>query len=205
MTVMVLAEAMLSLQLRGAENINFVTPSHVVPQLLAAIQLASEKGLNLPLVYNSNGYEGPEALALLEDVIDIFLPDFKYADPEVALEYSDAPDYPAIAERSIAEMYRQVGPLKVDERGIAQRGLIVRHLILPEGKAGSGQVMARLAARIGTDIDISLMTQYFPAHKAYQYVTLSRKINSKETKEALIGFDENRIQRSFFQGDAEDT
>ena len=199
-----LAQAMLDLQRRGAENINFVTPSHVVPQMVEGIASAARQGLRVPIVFNSNGYEKVETLRLLEGSVDVYLPDFKYAEEGPAVELSQASGYPAIAEEAIAEMFRQVGPLVTDDRGIAVRGLIVRHLILPEGKAGTPRVLARLARRIGADIDVSLMTQYFPAHRAHGCATMARRINREEIEEALRGFDESEIERCFFQDDGND-
>ena len=174
---------------RGADNINFVTPSHVVPQLIEAIAAAAGKGLTIPICFNSNGYELVETLRLLEGIVDIYLPDFKYADEEPAVELSDAPGYPAIAEDAIGEMFRQVGPLDTDEHGIATRGVIVRHLILPGGKAGTAEVMRRLAARLGTDLDVSVMTQYFPAHRAGQCATMTRRITENEAEDGLKGYE----------------
>jgi putative pyruvate formate lyase activating enzyme len=199
-----LADAMLGLQRRGAENINFVTPSHVVPQMVQGIALAARRGLRVPICFNSNGYEKVETIRLLDGIVDVYLPDFKYADEAPAVELSEAPDYARIAEDAIAEMYRQVGPLVTDERGIARRGLIVRHLILPDGKAATGQVLRRLARRIGTDFDLSLMTQYFPAHRAHACVTMARRVSREEIDEALRGFDDSGIERCFFQGDRDD-
>jgi putative pyruvate formate lyase activating enzyme len=204
MTADRIAEKMVGLQRRGAVNINFVTPTHVVPQMLAAVFRAAEMGLSVPIAYNCNGYERLETVRLLEGVVDIFMPDFKYADEGPARELSDAPGYPRIAEDAIAEMFRQVGPLTVDERGVAVRGVVVRHLVLPDGLAGTWEVMRRLAARIGTDLDISLMTQYFPAHRASMCARIARKITDDEIDEALSGFESSGIERCFFQGYGQD-
>jgi putative pyruvate formate lyase activating enzyme len=141
-----------------------------------------------------------ETVRLLEGLVDIFMPDFKYAEEGPARELSDAPGYPQIAEDAIAEMYRQVGPLTVDERGVAVRGVVVRHLVLPDGLAGTPEVMRRLAARVGTDLDVSLMTQYFPAHRAPKCARIARKITDDEIDDALSGFESSGIERCFFQG-----
>ena len=130
-----LAGMMMALQSAGCHNINFVTPSHVVPQILAAVEIAAKEGLRVPLVYNSGGYDRVQTLRLLEGIVDIYMPDFKFWDPAVAAAACDAEDYPEIARRALVEMHRQVGDLKLDDRGVAVRGLLVRHLVLPEGLA----------------------------------------------------------------------
>jgi putative pyruvate formate lyase activating enzyme len=163
-----LSEMMLDLQRRGAHNINFVTPSHWGAAILAALPLAVERGLRLPLLYNASGYERVETLRWLEDVIDIWLPDCKYADDDVAVRLSGLPDYVRYNRAALLEMFRQVGPeLVLDDQGIAVRGLIVRHLVLPGGLAGTAQVMAWLADNLSPQIYVSLMHQYFPAHLAH--------------------------------------
>lgn len=180
-----LARIMLSLQDRGCHNINLVTPSHYVPQIIAALAIAAEKGLRLPLVYNCGGYEEKATLEEIAGLIDIYMPDFKYADPEVGRRLSHVPDYPRVAKIAIKEMQRQVGDLQVDDEGIARRGLIIRHLVLPEGLAGTGEVMEFIAREISPHAYINVMNQYYPACEAYRYGPLSRRITREEFKEAL--------------------
>jgi putative pyruvate formate lyase activating enzyme len=179
-----LAESMLGLQRRGCHNINLVTPSHVVPQILAATQIAAERGLRIPLLYNTGGYDSLDTLALLDGVIDIYMPDMKYADPAIAERYSRVPGYPAINQAAVREMYRQVGDLVLDERGIARRGLLVRHLVLPEGLAGTAQVVAFLAG-LSRDTYLNVMAQYRPCYQAYDLPPLDRPIAAAEYREAV--------------------
>jgi putative pyruvate formate lyase activating enzyme len=179
-----LASYMMSLMARGAENINLVTPSHIIPDVLAALVLAMEAGLRLPIVYNSSGYDLPEALKLLEGVVDIYMPDFKFSDPQVAAECTSAPDYPEVVKAAIREMHRQVGDLVLDDRGMAVRGLLVRHLVLPGGLAGTAEVIRFLAEEISPDTCINVMDQYFPAHEASRHPTLNRRITREEYLEA---------------------
>ena len=146
-----LAELMLQLQQRGCHNINFVSPSHVVAQILEALALSAERGLRLPLVYNSGAYDTLEALALLDGIIDIYMPDFKFWDAEHAKCYSKAPDYPEVARLAISEMHRQVGTLILDERGIAQRGVLLRHLVMPGGVAGTRAIMEWIAREVSPE------------------------------------------------------
>ncbi|MCW3491492.1 radical SAM protein [Dethiobacter alkaliphilus] len=175
-----LAEVMLALQKRGCENINFVTPTHYVPQILSALSLAAKKGLTVPLVYNCGAYECPETLELLDGVIDIYLPDTKYSDPGLAKKYSGVENYPASMFSSLKEMHRQVGTLQVDKRGVAVRGLMVRHLIMPGGLAGTEDVLRFIAAELSPDTYINLMGQYHPAFEADKYPELSRRPSGNE-------------------------
>jgi putative pyruvate formate lyase activating enzyme len=179
-----LASFMLSLQARGAENINLVTPSHIIPDILAALVLAMEAGLSLPIVYNSSGYDLPEALALLDGVIDIYMPDFKFSDPASAAFCTSKPDYPDVARAAIREMHRQVGDLVLDSRGVAVRGLLVRHLVLPGGHAGTAEVMRFLSEEISADTVVNVMDQYFPAHEAHRHPPFDRRISREEYLEA---------------------
>lgn len=179
-----LAETMLALQHRGCHNINFVTPSHVVPQILAATQIAAQRGLRIPLLYNTGGYDRLETLALLDGVFDIYMPDMKYTDTEVAARYSGVDDYPAINQAAVREMHRQVGDLALDERGIAQRGLLVRHLVLPEGLAGTGEIVRFLAA-LSADTYLNVMAQYRPCYEAYDLPPLDRPLTAAEYGEAV--------------------
>ncbi|EEG78250.1 radical SAM protein [Dethiobacter alkaliphilus] len=179
-----LAEVMLALQKRGCENINFVTPTHYVPQILSALSLAAKKGLTVPLVYNCGAYECPETLKLLDGVIDIYLPDTKFSDPGLAKKYSGVENYPASMFSSLKEMHRQVGTLQVDKRGVAVRGLMVRHLIMPGGLAGTEDVLRFIAAELSPDTYINLMGQYHPAFEADKYPELSRRPSRNELMEA---------------------
>ncbi|MCK4487660.1 MAG: radical SAM protein, partial [Desulfobacterales bacterium] len=177
--------AMLFLQDRGCHNINFVTPTHVVPQILAALDKAIEGGLRVPLVYNTGGYDRSETLAILDGVFDIYMPDFKYWDPKVAEELSDAPDYPEVAREALKEMHRQVGDLVMDEQGIAQRGVLIRHLVLPEGLAGTRQIMRFLAREISPNSYVNIMAQYRPCGRASEVPALRRSITDEEYQEAI--------------------
>lgn len=180
-----LAMVMLFLQDKGCPNINFVTPTHVVPQILAALEKAIEAGLRVPLVYNTGGYDRSETLALLDGVFDIYMPDFKFWDQEVAEELSDAPDYPEVAREALKEMHRQVGDLVMDQQGIAQRGLLIRHLVLPERLAGTRQVMRFLAREISPDSYVNIMPQYRPCGRASEVSALTRTITEEEFQEAI--------------------
>ncbi|MDD3994271.1 MAG: radical SAM protein [Dehalococcoidales bacterium] len=179
-----LAKQMLYLQNElGCHNINLVSPSHFAAQIVRALLEAIPLGLNIPLVYNTNGYDSIETLKELDEVIDIYLPDFKYFDNESALKFSGAADYAEIAKSAIKEMYRQVGNLVTDESGIAGRGLIVRHLILPERLSGSREVLKWLATELSPEVTVSLMSQYHPMHRAFEHPSLSRGITQKEYDE----------------------
>ena len=179
-----LAAVMLSLQRAGCHNVNLVSPSHVVPQVLAALVVAARGGLRLPLVYNTGGYDSKEALALLDGVVDIYMPDMKYADPELARLYSHVRDYVAVNRAVVREMHRQVGDLVVDPDGIAQRGLLVRHLVLPGGLSGTGEVLRFLAEEISLDTYVNLMDQYRPCFRAFEHGLLARKPTSAELRDA---------------------
>jgi putative pyruvate formate lyase activating enzyme len=179
-----LACQMLWLQEQGCHNLNLVTPTHFVPQILKALGIAKERGFNLPVVYNTSGYDSVEALRLLDGVVDIYLPDMRYSDNRAALQYSIAPHYAEVNRAAVKEMYRQVGNLAVDENGIAQRGLIIRHLVLPGGLSGTEGIMKFLAEEISKDVYISLMSQYFPAYRATTMKELSRRITAEEYDEA---------------------
>jgi putative pyruvate formate lyase activating enzyme len=190
-----LAKAMLYLQERGCHNINFVTPSHTVPQILAAVDKAVEAGLQIPLVYNSSGYDRTDTLALLEGVFDIYMPDFKFWDPKVAEGLSDAPDYPEVARDALREMHRQVGDLVLDGQGIAQRGLLIRHLVLPEGLAGTKHVMRFLAKEISPNSYVNVMAQYRPCGRASDVPALRRGISDEEYQEAIAVAQQEGITR----------
>ena len=179
-----LAGLMLDLQQRGCHNINLVSPTHVVPQILAAVLIAAHAGLRIPLVYNTGGYDSLETLALLDGVVDIYMPDMKYADAEVAERYSRIRDYPAVNQAAVREMHRQVGDLTLNEEGVALRGLLVRHLVLPEGLAGTAQIVQFLAA-LSTNTYLNVMDQYRPCYKAHTLPPLNRRTTAQEYQEAV--------------------
>jgi putative pyruvate formate lyase activating enzyme len=180
-----LAGIMLALQRQGCHNINFVTPSHVVPQILAALELAVPAGLKVPLVYNSSGYDRVETLRLLDGVIDIYMPDFKFWDPEVGRKACSAPDYPEAARNALLEMHRQVGDLELDERGIARQGLLVRHLVLPGGLAGTRQVMRFIAQEISPLTYVNVMSQYRRCGRADKVPGLEVALSADEYRQAV--------------------
>lgn len=181
-----LAAMMLQLQEMGCHNINLVSPSHVVPQILAGLLMAAGAGLRVPLVYNTGGYDSPRTLRLLDGIVDIYMPDIKYSDEAIARKYSKVRNYPTVNQAAVAEMHRQVGDLMLDERGIAQRGLLVRHLVLPEGLAGTGQIMRFLSERISKSTYINIMDQYRPCYKAHQMPPLGRPITRDEYAKAFL-------------------
>jgi putative pyruvate formate lyase activating enzyme len=176
---------MLSLQAHGCHNINFVSPTHVVAPILTAVLIAAQAGLHLPLVWNTGGYDSLAALALLDGVVDIYMPDIKYADAESARRYSKVEDYPTVNQAAVKEMHRQVGDLVMDDHGVAQRGLLVRHLVLPEGLAGTADVARFLAEEVSRDTYVNIMDQYRPCYKANQLPPLNRSITRAEYQEAL--------------------
>ncbi|MBM4294957.1 MAG: radical SAM protein [Deltaproteobacteria bacterium] len=180
-----LAAMMLNLQKRGCHNINFVTPSHQVYQILAALPLAIAGGLNVPLVYNCGGYDALHTLKILDGVIDIYMPDFKFWDPAVAADLCQAEDYPEIARQALKEMHRQVGDLAMDEHGVARRGLLVRHLVLPDGLAGTKEGMHFLAQEISPHTYVNVMGQYRPCGRAYEHPSLKKFLTGLEHHEAL--------------------
>jgi putative pyruvate formate lyase activating enzyme len=179
-----LAAAMLGLQERGCHNINFVTPTHVTPQLMAAILIARSGGLSVPVVYNCGGYEKLETLQALEGFVDVYMPDAKYADAEVARRLSAAPDYPEAMFTALREMHRQVGDLVTDDSGIATRGLLVRHLVLPNGLAGSRTILDFVAEQLSPDTYVNVMPQYRPSYRAHEYCDIARPATRAEFSEA---------------------
>jgi putative pyruvate formate lyase activating enzyme len=180
-----LAVIMLELQNRGCHNINFVSPSHVVPQILASVLIAAQAGLRLPLVYNTGGYDSLASLRLLDGVVDIYMPDIKYASSKIARQYSKVRNYPEVNQSAIREMHRQVGDLQINERGLTSRGLLVRHLILPNNLAGTDKVVEFLAEEISPNTYLNLMDQYRPAYKAHYHPDLNRRITSQEYETAV--------------------
>lgn len=175
-----LAAIMLKLQAAGCHNINLVSPSHVVPQIIAAVHLAAHCGLRLPFVYNTGGYDSLSMLHLLDGIIDIYMPDMKYADAEIARRYSKVRNYPQVNQAAVREMHRQVGDLIIGEDGLARRGLLVRHLVLPDGLAGTETVVRFLADEISPNTYLNLMDQYRPEHKAHSIPILNRRITAQE-------------------------
>lgn len=192
-----LAAMMLELQALGCHNINFVTPEHVVPQMLEGVLIAVEAGLRLPIVYNTSAYDSLETLQLLDGIVDIYMPDFKIWDDRLALKYLKAKDYPAVARQALKEMHRQVGDLSFDERGLAKRGVLVRHLIMPDDIAGTADVMRFLAGEVSPDTFVNIMAQYHPAGKVNRekYVEINRRITSAEYRAALRAAREAGIWR----------
>jgi putative pyruvate formate lyase activating enzyme len=180
-----LADIMLSLQAAGCHNINFVTPTHQVPALVRALKIAADRGLEIPIVYNCGGYESVGTLKLLDGVVDIYMPDFKYADASHAAKYSNAPDYPETARLAIKEMHRQVGDLIINEMGIAERGLLIRHLVLPADIAGTAEVVKFVAEEISKNSYVNIMDQYYPCYRAHENPPLNRRITGREYSAAI--------------------
>jgi len=193
-----LAELMLTLQNKGCHSINLVSPTHFIPQILQSLELAIAKGLDIPLVYNTNGYESISTLKILEGIIDIYLPDLRYSSEAVAQKYSDVNNYWKVSQLAIKEMYRQVGNLKLQD-GIARQGLIVRHLILPEGLAGTQKIMNFLFNEISPFVHVSLMHQYYPTFKANEFPPLDRPINAREYEEAKLNLIKAGIKNGWLQ------
>ncbi|MBI4649965.1 radical SAM protein [Candidatus Desantisbacteria bacterium] len=187
-----LADIMLELQKRGAHNINLVTPTHYIPQFASALILACKKGLKIPIVYNTSGYENVSILKLLSNIVDVYLPDIKYANENIAIKYSKSINYCDSVKKAVIEMHDQVGDLITDENGIAIRGLIIRHLVLPSNLAGSGEIMHFIAENISRNTYLSLMSQYFPAFHSHDFPELCNPVTKKEYEEIIkIVEDEN--------------
>jgi putative pyruvate formate lyase activating enzyme len=180
-----LAAMLLNLQRQGCHNINFVTPSHVVPQILSALVKAVEAGLTIPLVYNSSGYDSLGTLRLLNGVIDIYMPDFKFWIARSAKRYAKAPDYPEVAREAIKEMHRQVGDLVINHEGLAVRGLLVRHLVMPGGISETGAILHFIAQEISANTYVNVMDQYRPCGRAYKKPPIDRCLSAAEYQEAL--------------------
>ena len=179
-----LAHMMLSLQDRGCHNINLVSPTHVVPQILQALEIAIESGLRLPLVYNTGGYDSVKTLRILDGIIDIYMPDMKYSDEKIAQELSEIENYPLVNRAAVKEMHRQVGDLEIDKEGVAQRGLLVRHLVLPHSLAGTKEAVNFLAKEISPNTYVNIMAQYHPCYKAFEFPSLARRLSTTEFQEA---------------------
>ena len=180
-----LAKVMLSLQAKGCHNINLVSPTHVVPYILEALEVAVSMGLYLPLVYNSGGYDSLETLQLLDGIIDIYMPDMKYSDEKVAEQLSGIKDYPQVNRAAIKEMHRQVGDLEIDEQGVARRGLLVRHLVLPNRLAGTQEIVRFLTQEVSSNTYLNIMAQYHPCYKASAIPSLARPLQQQEFNEAI--------------------
>ena len=181
-----LARMMLSLQARDCHNINLVTPTHVVPHIIKGLSIAIAGGLRLPLVYNTGGYDNLEVIRELDGIVDLYLPDFKYQDGAMAARYSNgASDYPEVAAAVIKEMHRQVGVLQVDETGVARRGLIVRHLVMPNNIAGTDRFVRWVAQELSPRTSVNIMAQYRPMHRAFDYPEIARRITTAEWNQAL--------------------
>lgn len=209
----VLAVMMLRLQALGCHNINFVTPEHVVPQLLEGLVIAVENGLRLPIVYNTSAYDSLDSIELMNGIVDIYMPDFKFWDPDLSLKYMKAKDYPQAARQAVKAMHEQVGPLKTDEDGLARRGVLVRHLVMPGEIAGTREIMRFLAEEVSTDTYVNIMAQYYPAGKvsSEKYAEINRRTTTPEVLQAvqlakeagLWRFDQRRFdQRGFDQRQA---
>jgi putative pyruvate formate lyase activating enzyme len=179
-----LAGMMLDLQDRGCHNINLVTPTHFVPQIVAAVKRAAERGLGLPIVYNSGGYETPAALRLLDGIVDIYMPDFKFRDVRASQRYLGAPDYPGVAEAALREMHRQVGDLVIKD-GLALRGLLVRHLVMPGHTDDSREVFRFLAEEISVTTFVNVMGQYRPCYRSAEFPEIAGRLASGEHRLAL--------------------
>jgi len=194
-----LAGKMLALQRRGAHNINLVTPTHFLPQILAALWLAIPQGFRLPIIWNSSGYEKVDVLQMLEGIVSIYLPDMKYLDDRPAVDISSAPGYREFNRPAVLEMLRQVGHLQIDEEGIAVKGLIIRHLVLPGGKAGSIETLKWIAGNLGVETHIALMSQYFPAHTAAHTEGIDRPLTGAEYDEATTALEALGLENGWVQ------
>lgn len=191
----VLASMMLDLQSQGCHNINLVSPTHIVPQFLEALLVAVEEGLRLPIVYNTGGYDKLSSLQILDDIVDIYLPDMKYADENIAQRFSGVKDYPAVNRAAVREMHSQVGDLEVDEKGIARHGLMVRHLVLPDELAGTRAVAEFIARKISSQTYANIMDQYRPEYNACNFPQLNRRITRQEYMLAVESVRESGLHR----------
>ena len=190
-----MAEIMLELQQAGCHNINFVSPTHVVATIIAAVHLAAQSGLQIPLVYNTGGYDSPHALALLDGIIDIYMPDMKYANAQTARRYSRIPNYPTVNQQAVRLMHQQVGDLQIDAQGLAQRGVLVRHLVLPNNLAGSQEIMRFLGQEISANTYLNVMDQYHPAYRSREFPQINRLVRADEMLAAVQGAREAGLQR----------
>ncbi len=194
-----LADFMLKLQAKGCHNINLVTPTHNLPQILNALLIAIPKGLKIPLIYNTSGYELPEIIKLLKGIVDVYLTDMRYANNNLGLKYSQSPNYPFYNQAAVLEMNRQVGLAKFGQNGIIKSGLIIRHLVLPDGIAGSEEIFRFIASEISPDTYISLMSQYTPYHQAAQDSRINRRISLQEYSQAQQLMDKYGLHNGWTQ------
>jgi putative pyruvate formate lyase activating enzyme len=196
-TAQQMAAYMVALQQRGCHNINFVTPTHYVPQIIAALPYAIDRDLRVPLVYNCGGYESLEVIKLLDGIIDIYMPDVKWSDRSVAEKYAQAPDYPAVVKAVLKEMHRQVGDLHISKEGVAERGLLIRHLVMPGDVAGTREIVHYIARDISPHSYVNIMSQYRPEHRARDFPELNRRITNGEYREALASARIEGLYRGF--------
>jgi len=194
-----LCEYMLSLQDLDCHNINLVTPTHFMPQIIKALALAIPKGLEIPLVYNTSGYELPQIIKMLDGIIDIYLADMRYADNKNSLKYSQAPDYPFYNQEAVKEMYKQVGESEFDNNGVIKKGLIIRHLVLPENISGTEKITQFISESLSKKVYISLMSQYQPYYKVHRYPELSRRITQEEYQEAMSCLNKYGLENGWIQ------
>lgn len=194
-----LADIMMTLQQRGCHNINFVSPSHFVPQIIKSLLIAIPKGFSLPLVYNTNSYDGLETIRLLDGIVDIYLPDIKYFDDSLALRYSKIKDYGMHSQVALKEMFRQVGLLETDSMGVARKGMIIRHLVLPDEIAGTRQALYFLSSELSRWITVSIMSQYHPVFKAHNYPEINRYITPEEYEHAIDCLEEFGMENGWTQ------
>jgi putative pyruvate formate lyase activating enzyme len=192
-----IARVMSKLQERGCHNINFVTPTHYAPQIVASLPLGIEMGLRLPIVYNCSGYESIEVIRLLDGIVDIYMPDAKFMEEEYARQFCDAPDYPEVVRAVLKEMHRQVGDLTLDSKGVAERGLLIRHLVMPGGVASSERVLKFIADEISVHSYVNIMNQYRPEYRADGHSRIDRRTSPKEYLEAIQIAKQFRLYRGF--------
>jgi putative pyruvate formate lyase activating enzyme len=191
------ARLMVRLQQMGCHNINFVTPTHYVPQITAALPEAVEMGLRVPIVYNCSGYESLDVIRLLEGVVDIYMPDAKFMDEKHSTRFANAPDYPKVIRKVFKEMHRQVGDLAINSAGIAEKGLLIRHLVMPEGAASSETILKFIAEEISIHSYVNIMDQYRPEYRAHDYPEIGRRITQKEYLEAIQAAKRFGLYRGF--------
>lgn len=194
-----LADFMLQLQGMGCHNINLVTPTHIMPQFLKSLSIAIPKGLKIPIVYNTSGYELAQIIKLLENIVDIYLVDMRYLDAETSIKYSSAPDYPKLNQGALIEMHKQVGIAQIDDEGIIKRGVIIRHLVLPNNISGTDTIMRFIAKELCKDTYISLMSQYFPCYRAGQFSEISRRISYEEYEGAKAAMEKYGLFNGWIQ------
>jgi len=194
-----LAQIMLKLQGMGCHNINLVSPTHVMPQILQALKIAIKTGLKIPLVYNTSGYELPEIIKLLEGIVDIYLPDMRYAETIMSQKFSNSPDYPNYNQLAIKEMHRQVGLAQINDKGIIEKGVIIRHLVLPANISGTEKIMKFIAQEVSVHTYISLMSQYSPYYKACDYPELKRRLTLQEYEAAQDSMDKYSLHNGWTQ------